>query len=169
MLRSLFTSFFLAGSAMSLVPAEKPPSSLGEAQTGRVTFTHTSQRVVACNAKGKGKDLKCRSDRVSLDATTSVTLHPTPSAEVADKDKRQPVSIGLPKTSGPVEVSLAAGVWEIDWPGRNESDRFFVGAGDEFGIRLATQSGICKKQKDECILATDHSAQRVTIPKECRR
>lgn len=169
MLRSLFLSLFLAGGSLSLVPAEKPPSSLAPGQSGRVTFSHTSDRVVACTAKGKGKDLKCVADKMASDASTSLTLRPTPSSEVAEKDKRQPVSVALPKTAGPIEVALAAGVWEIEWSGRSEHERFYVGRGDEFAISLATQVGSCKRQKDDCVLGTDKTTQQVTIPKECRR
>jgi hypothetical protein len=169
MLRSLFLSFFLAGGSLSLVPTEKPPSSLEPTQSGRVTFTHTSERVIGCSAKGKGKDLKCVADKAASDASTSLVLRPSSSSQVAEKDKRQPVTVSLPASPRPVEITLGSGVWEIDWSGRSERERFYVGGGDSFNIGLASESGSCKRQKDDCLLATDKTTHKVAIPKECRR
>ncbi len=171
MLRSLLTILSLgAGSLFFASPKEQPPSSLEHSRTAQVTFAHVAKRVIACGAKGKGKDLKCEAEHASADATTSLTLSPVGNASVSGKDKREPVTLSFPKTSGqPIKVALGPGVWEMAWPGRNKHDRFVVAEGDEVGIRLVTEAGACKRQKDDCILTTDRTLLRVVIPKECQR
>lgn len=168
MLRSLFISFFMTGSALSLVPVEKPPSSLAP-QSGKVAFSHATQKTIGCVPKGKGKDLKCSPELASIDRSAAVTLHPVADPSVTENDKRQTVTVSLPKGTNTAEVSLARGVWELEWSGRSEHDRFFVAGGDELSILLTTQLGSCKKVKEECQLFTDTTAQKVNIPKDSRR
>lgn len=167
MLRSLFIAFFMTGSALSLVPVEKPPSSL-QPQAGRVAFSHSSQKTIGCTSKGKGKDLKCSPELTNIDRGATITLHPVRGAGVSDKDARQTVNVSLPG-SAPVEVPLSRGVWELEWSGRSERDRFYVGGGDELSITLSTVLGACKKQKDECLLSTEGTSRKVNIPKDSRR
>lgn len=165
LLRSLFISCFMTGSALSLIPVEKPPSSLVP-QTGKVTFSHSSHKTIGCIAKGKGKELKCTPELTEIPGSASLTLRPIREKNVMEKDRRQTVVVNV---SNPVEVPLSRGVWELGWTGRSERDRFFVAGGDEIAIVLSTQLGACKKNKDECLLVTDPTTLKVNIPKECRR
>jgi hypothetical protein len=167
-LRSLFISLFMTGSALSLVPVEKPPSSLAP-QSGKVAFSHASQKTIGCVPKGKGKDLKCSPELTTIDRSAAIKLHPVATPDVTEKDGRQAVNVSIPRGTATVEVPLARGVWELEWPGRSERDRFFVARGDELSIALTTRLGSCKKAKDECVLNTDGTAQKVSIPKESRR
>jgi hypothetical protein len=168
MLRSLFISCFLTGSAMSLIPVQKPPSSLLP-QSGKVAFTHQSQKTIGCSAKGKGKDLKCVAELANADSSTFLTLRPVKSADPVTKDVRENVSVSLPRANAAVDVTLSRGVWELDWPPRRERERFFVEGGDDLAIGLSTQMGSCKRTKDECSLVTEGATQKVSIPRESRR
>lgn len=166
MLRSLFITFFMTGSAMALIPAEKPPSSLLP-RSGKVTLRHSAQKTIGCVQKSKGRDLKCVPEFSTITRSAGLTLHPVTGPDVSDKDPRQAVKITLSKEA--VDVPLARGVWELEWHGRSERDRFFVGRGDELAIGLFTQLGGCKKSEDECVLSTEGSIQKVNIPKDSRR
>jgi hypothetical protein len=166
MLRSLFIAFFMTGSAMALIPAEKPPSSLLP-RSGKVTLRHSAQKTIGCVQKSKGRDLKCVPELATITRSAAITLHPVAGPGVSDKEQRQAVKVTLSKEA--VDVPLARGIWELEWQGRSERERFFLGGGDELAIALFTQLGGCKKSEDDCVLTTEGSIQKVNIPKDSRR
>src|SRR5688572_16434216 len=100
----------MTGSALSLVPVEKPPSSLAP-QSGKVAFSHTSHKTIGCVAKGKGKDLKCSPELANIDRSAAIKLHPVATPDVTEKDGRQVMNISIPGGTATVEVPLARGVW----------------------------------------------------------
>lgn len=149
---------------------QEPPSSLEPVRTGKVAFSHDARRVIACTAKVEQNKTTCVPSRQVADAATSLTLRPVASGDVSAKDTREPVQLKLAKEAGQVQkLDLAVGVWEIEWPGRNDKDRFFVADHDEFSVKLSTEIGGCTKKKNECRLKTDRTRLEVSIPERCRR
>jgi hypothetical protein len=157
--------------AVPLVSAagQEPPSSLEPQRMGHVTLSHQARRVTACVAKPANKS-GCSATRQAVDSATSLVLRPVVAADVASKDRREPQKIALPKDGAtPRKLDLGVGIWEIEWPGRNDKDRFFVAEHDEFAVKLRTDIGTCSKVKDECRLKADQTRLTVSIPQRCRR
>jgi hypothetical protein len=168
MLRSLTAIVLGGGLALPLAsPGQKPPSSLEPVHRGVVSFSHDAKRVVACNAKRDGGILVCLGQREPTDAATELELRPISQSTLVGQDKREQVHVAVNRD--PRRVELGIGLWEIDWPGRNQHDRFYVADADEFGIGLRTEVGSCKKAGKDCALKTDETVLEVKIPKRCRR
>ncbi|MBI3202821.1 MAG: hypothetical protein HYZ29_14880 [Myxococcales bacterium] len=149
---------------------QQPPSSLEPARTGTVTFSHDARRVTACTAKVEQTKTTCVPTRQIAEATTSAMLRPVASGDVTAKDSREAVPLKLAKEAGHVQkLDLAVGIWELEWPGRSDKDRFFVADRDEFSVKLSTEIGGCTKKKNECRLKTDRTRLEVSIPERCRR
>jgi len=171
-MRALKATILAVIVATPLVSAagQEPPSSLEPLRHGTVNLSHEANRVTACTPKVDHQKLSCTATRQAIDSTTAVTLKPVAGGDVATKDRREAQQVSLPKEGGQLQkLELAVGVWEIDWPGRNERDRFYVAENDEFAIKLRTDVGSCKKVKDECKLKTDQTQLVVNIPQRCRR
>jgi hypothetical protein len=171
-MRALKATILAAIVGMPLVSAagQEPPSSLEPMRRGTVSLSHEANRVTACTPKVAEQKLTCVSTRQAADSTTTLTLKPVAGEDVTNKDRREAQQIALPKESGQVQkLELGVGIWEIEWPGRVEKDRFFVAENDEFAVKLRTEIGTCKKVKDECRLKSDQTQLEVKIPQRCRR
>lgn len=148
---------------------QEPPSSLEPMRHGTVNLSHEARRVTACTAKVEPQKTTCVATRQAADSTTKLTLKPVAGGDPTAKDRREAREISLPKDTQAQKLELGVGVWEIEWPGRSDKDRFFVAEHDEFDVKLRTEIGACKKQKDECRLKTDSTSLTVNIPQRCRR
>ncbi|MBE7485143.1 MAG: hypothetical protein HS104_34895 [Polyangiaceae bacterium] len=171
-MRVLKATILAAIVALPLVSAagQQPPSSLEPLRRGTVSLSHEATRVTACTAKVEQQKLSCVPTRQAADSSTTLTLKPVAGNDVASKDRREAQQVALPKDGTQVQkLELGVGIWEIEWPGRSEKDRFFVAERDEFAVKLRTEIGACQKAKDECRLKTDRTQLTVNIPQRCRR
>lgn len=171
-MRALKATILAAVVAMPLVSAagQEPPSSLEPVRRGTVNISHEARRVTACTAKVEQQKTSCVATRQAADSSTTLTLKPVSEGDVATKDRREAQHVALPKEGGQVQkLELGVGIWEVEWPGRSEKDRFYVAEHDEFAVKLRTDIGACKKQKDECRLKADQTQLEVNIPQRCRR
>jgi hypothetical protein len=149
------------------VPRNDPPSSLDPGPTGKVKLSHENRRAVSCAAqRNKKNEITCKVERVDADSATTLVLHPIAPARIAVKDKRPNVTVSFASQVGKQEKTLELGVgdWEIEWPGHDKFPRFRIHEGDDFLIKLRTDTGKCKKQKDECVLSTRDSSRECTVP-----
>ncbi|MBK7584617.1 MAG: hypothetical protein IPI67_31070 [Myxococcales bacterium] len=171
-MRALKATILAAIVAVPLAAAagQAPPNSFDSVRRGKVNLSHQALRITACVAKVEQQKTTCVPTADTTDSSTTITLRPVSQGDVASKDKREPREVSLSKDANAVEkLELGVGVWELDWPARNQKDRFFVAEGDEFAVKLHTQVGACTKTKDECRLKTDQTKLEVKIPKRCRR
>ena len=177
MLRSSLTALLaiLPALAATLPDADAsglPPSSLDpDATTGAVTFEHRQRRVVACSAEKKGGELSCKATEEPMDAATSLTLAPVKdSAALAQRDRRSSVQVRFESDPNPppVEVRVAAGLWELKWSGLKQRAQMRVAQGDEFDVRLSSVSGACRKQGSRCVVIPAPVKRDVSIPSSHR-
>jgi hypothetical protein len=131
-----------------------------------VTVSHNHWKLTACNAHHASGRLVCRAQKIEADAALSLQLRPVRTPELVGKDPRRRVSVAVPGGISPesVTVRLRAGTWEIDWPGHKAHERFLVGDGDEFRIRLVTDTGRCRRVKRSCRLTPGKTDRSVKIP-----
>ena len=169
-MRILSASILAVILAVPLVSSggQEPPSSLEPGQRGTVNLSHAATRVIACTLNKQKQT--CLSEKQAVDSSASVTLNPIADAQIATKDKREPVQVSLPKEGGtPQKLTLGVGVWEVAWSGRTEKERFFVAENDEFDVKLVTQVGTFKKVASACSLKSDKTSLSVKIPARCKR
>jgi hypothetical protein len=172
-LRSAVTALLATAPVLAAILPEPdasglPPSSLDpEATTGTVAFEHRQRRVVGCSAVKKGGELTCRATDEPMDAATSLTLAPVKdSGALSHRDRRSSVQVRFesdPKPP-PVEVHVAAGVWEVKWSGLKQRVRMRVADGDDFDVGLSTMSGECKKQGSRCVVVPASVKRKVDVP-----
>lgn len=168
MIRVLVASFLMGGPLLALAPSAgpNPPDSLDpNGPRSEITFTHKARRVLSCEAKRSPK-LVCKAKKDQSDPATSVRLTPVRTPDITGEDQRRGVTISLTPDGAEARqaITLAAGVWELDWAARKKHERFRVADGQPFTIKLSTTSGSCVARNDECRLDASKVSQTVKIP-----
>ncbi len=173
MLRSTVTALLATAPVLVAIPLDAgasglPPSSLDpDANAGTVTFEHRQRRVVACSAEKKGGELTCQANDEPMDAATSLSLVPVKeSGALARQDRRSSVQVRFESDPipPPVEVQVAAGLWELKWSGLKRRVQVRVAEGDEFDVGLSTVSGECRKRGARCVVIPAPVKRKVDIP-----
>jgi hypothetical protein len=173
MIRTLLASCLLVipalafgAAAPSKAPGAPPDSFDPNGPRAKITLSHAHQRVLACEPIRKKDKPACKAKREAADSSGQLQLVPVRAPDITDEDKRQPISVQFPSKSkgGEQEVSVPAGLWEIDWAGRKQHERFQVQDGVGFKISLRSTSGSCVLKQTECRLDPSKLTRSVKIP-----
>lgn len=169
MIRALVASFLMGGPLLALSPnaGPKPPDSLDpNGPRSVITFTHKHRRVLSCTADHEPK-LVCKARKDQADPTTSVRLTPVRTPDITGEDKRREMTVPLTPdgTEARQEITLAAGVWELDWAARKKHERFRVSDDQPFTVQLSTTSGRCVPKNDACDLDAGKISRSVKVPR----
>lgn len=144
-----------------------PPDSFDpNGPRAKITLSHRHQRVLSCQPVRKQDKPACQAKREAADSSAHVRLVPVRTPDLTDEDRRQPISVQFPSESkgGEQEVTVPAGVWEIDWAGRKQRERFRVQDGAGFKISLRSTSGSCALKQAECRLDPSKLTRSVKVP-----
>ncbi|MCA9642559.1 MAG: hypothetical protein H6718_28995 [Polyangiaceae bacterium] len=168
MIRVVIASFLMGGPLLALAPSAgpNPPDSLDpNGPRSEITFTHKARRVLSCEAKRSPK-LTCKAKKDQVDPTTSVRLVPVRTPDITGEDQRRSRSVTLSPDGAQARqaITLAAGVWELEWAGRKKHERFRVADDQPFTIKLSTTSGSCEARDNECRLDATKVSQTVSVP-----
>lgn len=156
-----------SSAAGSASPSTSPPGSFDPSgPRAQITLTHANRRVLACEPIRKKEKPACLAKREPADSSGHVQLLPVRAPDITDEDRRQPISVNFPSESkgGEQEVTVPAGLWELDWAGRKQRERFRVVDGAGFKITLRSTSGSCVVKQTECRLDPSKLTRSVSIP-----
>ncbi len=170
MIRLLVASFLIGGPALALIPSAgpNPPDSLDpNGPHSLITFTHTHRRVLSCEPKRKQEKFSCKAKKDQADPSTSIRLTPVRTPDITGEDQRHEVTVSLTPDGEQArrELTLPAGVWELEWAARKKHERFRVNDDQPFTIKLSTTTGGCVAKDNECRLDATKVARTVKLPR----